>query len=112
MLISCFYERKTCTLKDFYHFNDFNYDNYFSFNLGKTNNAEYFNDANKDILSSNFPGADDGLQLELYIDNIYNEQYSYKSGIRLTVYNESVLSFPKDTGINIPTGLQKDVKDV
>lgn len=109
MLISCYYERKSCALKDFYYFNDYNYGNCFSFNLGKTNEAGNSNISNKEILPANFPGADDGLQLELYVGNIYNQQYSYKSGIRLNVHNQSILSFPKDEGINVPTGLQTDI---
>ncbi len=110
MLISCFYDSNPCSFADFYYQNDFNYGDCFSFNLGLINNAGY-NATNSisPILKSSFSGAANALQLELFVGSPANQELTYGSGIRVTVYNQSVIPFPKDMGITVPTGMQTDI---
>ena len=70
---------------------------FYSFNLGSINNAGYSaTNSTPPLLQSSFPGADNGLLLELYVGAPANQALSYGSGIRVTVYNQSVIPFPKD----------------
>ena len=111
MLISCFYEGTRCNTSSFYYYNDITYGNCFSFNLGKINNAGYGSTTTQNsLLKSSFPGADNGLQLELYVGSPHNQQLSYGTGIRVTIHNQSIITYPKNNGITVPTGMQSDIQ--
>ena len=99
--------RNPCYLSDFYYQYDFTYGDCFSFNLGSVNYAG--NNSTPSILQSNFPGKAHGLQVELFVGSPANQAFNYGSGIRLAVYNQSVIPFPKDVGITMPTGMQTDI---
>jgi hypothetical protein len=110
MMISCFYDGNACSQKDFFYQNDFNYGDCFSFNLGSINNAGYSPlNSTPPIVQSSFTGAANGLQLELFVGSPANQALTYGSGIRVTVYNQSTIPFPKDMGITVPTGMQTDI---
>lgn len=110
ILISCFYEGTACNISDFFYYSDYNYGNCFSFNLGKTNRAGYNSTQTlHSTLASSFPGVKNGLQLELYVGDAQNQNFSYRNGIKITVHNKSIISFPIEMGLNIPTGFQTDL---
>jgi hypothetical protein len=110
MLISCFYDQNPCSQADFYYQNDFNYGDCFSFNLGLINNAGYSKTTNSLLKKSSFPSETNALQLELYVGSPENQAFTYGAGIRVTVFNQSVIPFPKDIGISVPTGLKTDIQ--
>ena len=113
MLMSCFYEANTCNQSNFYQYQDFNYNNCFSFNMGQVNNAGGTSGTTptttSPILNANFPGAAKGFQLEMYTGSPDNQMYSVNNGLRVVVHNQSIVAFPLDDGLDIPTGMQTDL---
>lgn len=55
-------------------------------------------------------GWSNGLRLELYTgDPVSQEQYIYKSGMRVIVHNQSVIPFPDEDGIDVSVGRQSNI---
>ena len=115
MLMSCFFEGTACNQSNFYQYQDFDYNNCFSFNMGQVNNAGGTASmgntptTTSPILSANFPGAAKGFQLEMYTGSPDNQGYSASNGLRVVVHNQSIVAFPVDDGLSVPTGMQTDL---
>ncbi len=111
MIISCTFQGVSCEAADFYYYHDYNYGSCFSFNLGKVNNAspKYLTEK-RDILKSEKSGWENGLQLELFVGSeTSQQQYAYKSGVRVIVHNQSITPFPNIDGIDVATGQQTNI---
>lgn len=55
-------------------------------------------------------GISNGLRLELFTGNPTTQQeYTYKSGMRVIVHNQSVVAFPHDDGVDVPAGAQTNL---
>ena len=55
-------------------------------------------------------GWSNGLRLEIYTgDPVYQQQYIFKSGLRVIVHNQSVIPFPEEDGIDVSTGQQTNI---
>lgn len=113
MLLSCEYQGIPCSYSDFYYYRDYYYGNCFRFNGG-----ELENQTREDIgyIVPTPPVRKSSkigwrrLRLEWYIgDQISQQQYTFKSGIRLIVHNQSYTPFPFENGIDVATGLQTNV---
>jgi len=118
MMISCFFEGEACNQSNFYQYQDFNYDNCFSFNLGAVNNAggpsgtwlgNFTVTTGIPFLTASFPGEAKGFQLEMFTGSPDNQQFSANNGLRVIIHNQSVAPFPIDNGIDIPTGMQTNL---
>lgn len=107
--MSCFFEATACNISQFYFYQNFNYGNCFSFNMGQVNNVggtvwggnQWANIT--PILPANFAGEARGFQLEMYTGSPDNQKYSANNGLRVMVHNQSLLPVPTDDGIDVPT---------
>ena len=114
MLISCEYQGKRCSESDFYLYHDFNYGNCFRFNGGdeiqvNMSGGEHTYNGTM-VRKSTKPGWTNGLRLELYTGDLdYQQQFTYKTGIRLIVHNQSIMPFPVEDGIDVAVGMQTNV---
>ena len=112
MLISCEYQGTPCYSTDFYPYHDYHYGNCFRFNGLDPNasNAEYYYKGHRELKQSTKAGWRNGLRLELYVgDPTRQQQYVYKSGIRVIVHNQSITPFPDQNGIDVSPGQQTNV---
>lgn len=107
MLISCKYQGIECTIEDFVHYHDYNYGNCYRFN-GIDKNTNVSNSG--EIRMSKKAGWKNGLQLELYVGDIVNQQqYTFKSGMRVIIHNQSVTPFADEDGIDVSVGQQTNI---
>lgn len=109
--MSCKFQGLNCSKEDFYFYHDYDYGSCFRFNGGKTNHAgETSNITLNPIKTVTTSGWENGLQLELFIGNVYEQQqYNFKSGVRLFVHNQSIVPFPNDDGIDVAAGQQTNI---
>ena len=97
ILISCRFQNKECTAKNFTRIHNCNYGACFSFN-------SVFNGP---IVKSNKEGEKYGLQLELFAgDPTQQVEFGYLTGFRLIIHNQSVDPFAIRDGYNVPAGRQ------
>ena len=105
MLISCQFQNKPCFNANFSYYHSFQYGNCYSFNSG-TNSAG----KSIEIFDSKQPGEKFGLQLELFIgDPQLQQQYTYLSGIKVIVHNQSYDFFSEEDGVEVATGTNTNI---
>ena len=113
MLVSCEYEGKTCSMKDFYLYHDYNYGNCYRFNGGSdlaSQTYQYHNFTSYDLKKSTKTGWRNGLRLELYTGNqLLQQQYTFKTGFRVIIHNKSIVTFSDKDGIDVAAGSQTNV---
>ena len=111
MLISCKYQGKECTAKDFYWYHDYNYGNCYRFNGGDPDQQmeSHVFEAYQ-LKRATKRGWRNGLRLELYTgDQQAQQQYTYKTGVRVIVHNQSIIPFPDEDGIDVSVGTQTNI---
>ena len=118
MLISCEYQNRPCTWRDFAWYHDYKYGNCYRFNGNDTlielrsspSPSPLLLNGGGKLRNSTRPGAKNGLRLELFVgDPLTQQRYSYSSGIYLIVHNQSIVPVADETGIELATGLQTNV---
>jgi hypothetical protein len=113
MLISCKFQGVTCTESDFYLFHDYNYGNCYRFNGGSSlsnQSFSYHKFSSYDLKKTTKTGWENGLQLELYTGNQgVQQQYTYKTGVRVIIHNVSIVTFTDIDGIDVAVGSQTNV---
>lgn len=111
MLISCKFYGSDCDINDFYYIHDYDYGNCYKFNAGFTNKAGYSAERiNTSIKYVNKPGSENGLRLELFTGNTKHQQkFSYKTGVRLVVHNQTRRPLISSDGIDVPAGLATSI---
>lgn len=98
MLISCEYNKVQCSADNFTKYWDNQYGNCYTFNKG--------NDTIQPLKSS-LTGESHGLVMQLIVIPFdANITYGYKTGIRLSVHNQSEQSFTLDKAISIQPGIE------
>lgn len=97
MLISCSFNHLKCDVNDFEWFYDYN--------LG---NCYIYNNKPSLLKSINKGGINHGLQLEFYVGNVNSSAYVTKTGIQVTIHNQSLLP-DLDDGLYIPTGFETNL---
>jgi hypothetical protein len=132
MLISCTFNGKSCDREDFYYYYNYDFGSCYRFNGGRVKYWKSFKkvdsifdgkpmmnvswiEEDKMIKQVYQAGSENGLELELFIDNpaISNDpdykQFNYKSGIHLIVHDRNDIVYPDEEGIDISTGQQTNV---
>ena len=111
MLISCEFQGNPCTIKDFYHSYSYEYGNCFTFNSQKPNaSTTQHNYTSYATRKATRPGWQYGLRLEMYAgDQLFQQQFVYKTGFRLLVHNQSSVPMVDEEGIDIGVGMQTNV---
>lgn len=114
MLVSCEYQGKLCTYKDFYWIRDFNYGNCYRFNGNDTYqylfDGKFHEHVPYGTLKSTVPGWRSGLRMEIFTgDPINQTQYTYKSGVRVIVHNQSIVQFTNEDGVDVSAGSQTNI---
>jgi hypothetical protein len=116
LVISCRFYGEPCNLyEDFYWYHDYTYGNCYRFNSGLQREVYHFyNDSvdAKPIPIKNITKAavTNGLQIELFSgDPDTQQQFSYKSGFRIIVHNQSVSPFPIEDGIDVACGQETNI---
>lgn len=108
MFISCRFQGKECNEHDFYYFHNYHYGSCYRFNGGIVGGVNYTR--TRELKKSTKPGWRSGLSLELYVgDPIYQQQFTYKGGIRIIVHNDSSNPFLDEDGIDVSTGMQTNI---
>lgn len=102
MLLSCSFNQIKCDLNEFEWFYDYNLGNCYTYN----NQKSLFN--NLSFKEINKGGINHGLQLELYVGDTNATKYTSRSGIQLTIHNQSLLP-DSDDGLYISTGFETNV---
>lgn len=104
ILKNCRFQGKTCNHSDFIRYQNFYYGNCYSFNSG------YDSNGNKTgIKKTTKPGWRNGLQLELDIGPLDSLTFSYRSGFRIVIRNQSFNAFPEEEGISVKSGTETSV---
>lgn len=105
MLISCKFQGNGCGQNDFEYFHDYDYGNCYRFNGNRNSSGQ-----TRSLKVSRKAGQDNGLRLELFVGHTeQQQQYIYKSGMRVVIHNQSVIPFPDDDGIDVSTGKQTNI---
>lgn len=105
MLISCKFQGISCSDKNFTWYHNYHYGSCYRFNSGYDNNSKPVG-----LKSSTKAGQRDGLQLELYVgDPITQQQFTYKSGVRVIIHNQTVIPFPEEDGLDAATGQETNI---
>lgn len=105
MLISCYYNSKTCLPSDFVYIQDYDYLNCYTFNSGKDSSGN-----TSTIRQAYMSGYNKGLEMELFIgESSVNDLFSYKSGVLVVVHNQSITPIISSEGINAATGQETNI---
>jgi hypothetical protein len=108
MLLSCKFQGQPCSQQDFSYFYDYNYGNCYRFNGGGTDESN--NNQPVRLKKTKTSGWMNGLRLEMYTgDRVLQQQFTFKTGIRVIVHNQSVQPFPLEDGIDVSTGEQTNI---
>ena len=115
MLVSCEYNGVKCTAKDFYWYYSFYYGNCYRFNGGlqakSQSNGLGLRYKQRATLKSYQPGWRHGLRLELHSPTaVLETPYTYKTGFRITVHNQSSEINPDEDGLDVPVGLETNIE--
>lgn len=101
-IISCKFQNIKCDATDFEPFYDYTYGNCYRFNGGFLGTVP--------LKQSKQAKFSQGLTLELFLgDPITQQIYTFKSGVRIIVHNQSSIPYPDEEGIDISTGQQTNV---
>lgn len=93
------YQGLDCTINDFEWYTDYHYGNCYRFNGNKDN-----------IKLARQPGLKNGLRAEFFIGNLDNDQqFLYKSGMRVIIHNQSVIPFSDEDGLEVSAGEQTNI---
>ena len=85
MLISCTYDKKACSMNDFYSLKSRNFENCYSFNYGRNLAGNEI-----PIAKSKRAGFQNGLKLELFVGAPeYQPCWTDKYGVIVVVHNRS-----------------------
>jgi hypothetical protein len=106
LLLSCRFQGKKCTWRDFFYHYDFDYGLCYSFNMGKD---IYGNDTK--IRTSGQVGWRNGLQLELYTGHAkLQDKFTAIRGYRVLIFDQSnVYPVADDLGVDIATGMATNI---
>lgn len=105
MLLTCFYNDKPCTSKDFVWHYDFLYGNCFTFNSGYDQNGGKI-----PILKMSEPGSDRSFKLELFLGDEFNlGNYMIQSGAIVVIHNQSYTPLIEQEGLLLSTNYQTDI---
>ena len=107
MLLSCQFQNKPCFESNFSYYHNFYYGSCYSFNAGVEG---IFQKTQVDLQTSEAAGSKFGLQLELFVgDPLSQQEYTYLSGIKVLIRNQSIYPFPEDDGVDVSVGQQTNI---
>ncbi|XP_071488690.1 epithelial sodium channel subunit gamma-like [Diadema antillarum] len=96
MLLSCSWRGFQCSPENFTHIFDPQFGNCYTFNSGN----------NSAVLTTNRPGPNYGLSLELYTQQMeYMDELTEVAGFRLVIHHPVTMPFPSDDGVFVSPGL-------
>jgi hypothetical protein len=102
MLISCRFNSRTCTVKDFFHSWNFEYGNCYTFNSIYIKNST--------VRKTSKFGPKTGLVLELFVGVPgFHDYYSTQSGVFVVVHNNSVVPGTNTPGFKVRPGTAANI---
>ncbi|XP_038073616.1 uncharacterized protein LOC119741792 [Patiria miniata] len=101
MILQCTFDKKLCSYRDFYQFQNKEYGNCFTFNHGQNLTAV---DVTKNA------GAQYGLHLTLFLEMPeYVGILSPEAGVRVAIHSHTTPPFPEDDGITASPGMATNI---
>ncbi|XP_033107563.1 degenerin-like protein asic-1 [Anneissia japonica] len=100
MLLDCTWKGYPCSPTNFTRFYHYRYGNCYTFNNGQLSS----------ILTTNKPGPNYGLSLELFVDQSeYMDDITDSAGLRISIHDPNKMPFPEDDGLYIGPGQRTSI---
>jgi hypothetical protein len=104
MLVSCFFNYKSCSASDFTYFYDASNGNCYTFNKGVYDNGTTYDKKNVSIAGPLY-----GLVLELYLGDPTVDSYrEFNNGVMVSIHNQSSVPFTQGEKMKAAAGTETD----